>query len=372
MNGLGRIPIVAAVWVMVAACISTFGVEDAALPLKSVRFWAYQIQGLEEPGAVDALARSRYDLLVIEPTRTDASSPESKNFPMRQVVQKLKAGKASDGVHRKLVLAYIDIGEAEGWRWYWTWSRTWKKGSPRPADWPDFILGADPGGWSDNWVVAFWDPKWKDILLYGKNTPRDAGRDYASVLDEVVKDGFDGVYLDWVEAWEEKRVAAAARKAGLDPAAEMIKLIGEIRACGKRAKPDFLVFQQNSPGLIEGHPELAKVIDALGQEDIWWDGDPDVKWDDPAGYDRAVAKSDSKETVRRLKLFQDAGLPVFDVEYAVKHAGEAYETANRYGYITYCSRTPLSRLTTTLPPGLPKNQALRAREYLPSRLPLCR
>ena len=42
--------------------------EAEALPLDQVRFWAYQLQGLSETGAVDALVDSHYDLLVLEPT----------------------------------------------------------------------------------------------------------------------------------------------------------------------------------------------------------------------------------------------------------------------------------------------------------------
>ena len=46
------------------------------LPLSEVTYWAYQIQDISEPGAVDKLADSRYDMLVLEPTRTDWASDE--------------------------------------------------------------------------------------------------------------------------------------------------------------------------------------------------------------------------------------------------------------------------------------------------------
>ena len=39
-------------------------------PLATVRTWMYQIQGLEKRSEIDALAETRYDLLVIEPTFT--------------------------------------------------------------------------------------------------------------------------------------------------------------------------------------------------------------------------------------------------------------------------------------------------------------
>jgi cysteinyl-tRNA synthetase len=89
--------------------------------LDQVIYWAYQIQDLSDDGPVDTLVNSHYDMLVLEPTRTDWSS-DDKYFNTRDMVAYLKDSKASDGMHRKLVLAYIDIGEAEDWRWYWTWS----------------------------------------------------------------------------------------------------------------------------------------------------------------------------------------------------------------------------------------------------------
>jgi hypothetical protein len=36
-----------------------------------VRYWAYQIQAISQPGVVELRADSSYDMLVLEPTRTD-------------------------------------------------------------------------------------------------------------------------------------------------------------------------------------------------------------------------------------------------------------------------------------------------------------
>ncbi|GAI17477.1 unnamed protein product, partial [marine sediment metagenome] len=114
--------------------------------LDKVKYWAYQIQDISAPGAVDALANSHYDMLVVEPTRTDWSS-DDKYFDTKAMVQRLKNTRGSDGIHRKLIIAYVDIGEAEDWRWYWTWSEEWPQGGPRPDGWPDYILTRDPDGW---------------------------------------------------------------------------------------------------------------------------------------------------------------------------------------------------------------------------------
>jgi uncharacterized protein (TIGR01370 family) len=317
-----------------------------ALPLTAVRTWAYQIQGIDESGAVEALAAARYDLLVVEPTRTEKDTA----FDTPAMVRRLQASPAGEGQHRKLVLAYICPGEAEDWRWYWTWSKNWKKKRPRPADLPAFIVRPDPDGWSGCFPVAFWDPAWKDILLAGQNTPPTSGRPFRSVMDEVVQSGFDGVYLDWVEAYDDPVVKRAAKAAGIDPAKEMIKLIGEIRAYGRQQNPNFLVIQQNGSALLEGHPELLKVVDGIAQEDLWYSGKADSDWDNPRGHDRRTKPADTRELIRMLKPFRAAGKLVLTVDYTVQDAPETYRRARAEGFVPYCTRVSLGRLTTTPPP----------------------
>lgn len=318
--------------------------------LANVKFWCYQIQDINTPGAADALVNSYYDMVVLEPTRTDWSS-DDKYFDTKSLITQIKNSKASDGIHRKLVLAYIDIGEAEDWRWYWTWSQEWIIGQPRPADWPDYIICHDPDGWSGNYPVAYWDSRWKDIIIYGNNQNSSPYGDYNSVIDEVIKDGFDGIYLDWVEAFEDENVMAAAQAAGKDPAVEMIAFIQEMKQYAAVRNPDFLIIQQNAASLIDGHPELTNVIDAIAQEAIWYDGDADVDWQSPDGYDYVNESSLVNYYNDYLRLYRNANIPVFDCEYALNYAGEAYSKSNNKGYIPYATRRSLLQLTTTPPPG---------------------
>ncbi len=323
---------------------------SGAAPLSDVTYWAYQLQAISETDVISTLIASHYDMLVLEPTRTDWSSSD-KYFDTRGMVTQLKNSTGSDGTRRKLVIAYIDIGEAEDWRWYWTWSTEWDcQGNP-PADWPDYIITCDPDGWSGNYPVAFWDADWKDIVIYGENTGSHPDRDYSSVIDEVIKDGFDGIYLDWVEAFEDTHVISAALAAGLDPADEMITFIQEMRDYAAIRDPDFVIIQQNAASLIDGHPELTNVIDAIAQEAIWYDGSADVDWNDPEGYDWVNDSSLVSYYIGYLDQYLAAGLPVFDCEYALEYADTAYANAYSKGYIPYVTRRALSQLTTTPPPG---------------------
>ncbi len=315
-----------------------------------VAYWAYQIQGLSRPGMVDALAASHYDMLVLEPTRTDWSS-DDRHFDTRAMVARLKASYASDGVHRKLIIAYIDIGEAEDWRWYWTWSLNWDCQGDPPADWPGYILICDPDGWGGNYPVAYWDAGWRDIVIYGQNQSGHPDRDYASVLGQVIQDGFDGVYLDWVEGYENERVAAKAQAAGKDAAAEMVAFVQEIRDYALARNPNFVIIQQNAAALIDGHPQLLSAIDALAQESVWYDGDATDRWDDVDGYDWPNDVALTDYYTGYLDRYLAAGVPVFVCEYALSYANMAYGNALSRGYVPYVTRRSLGMLTGTTPPG---------------------
>ncbi|MCI0471716.1 MAG: endo alpha-1,4 polygalactosaminidase, partial [Candidatus Aminicenantes bacterium] len=85
---------------------------------------------------------------------------------------------------RRLVLAYLSIGEAENYRWYW--QAGWKPGNP---SW----LGAENPDWKGNYAVSYWASEWQAIVF--------------QYVDAIIAAGFDGVYLDKIdeyEYWEEK------------------------------------------------------------------------------------------------------------------------------------------------------------------------
>jgi cysteinyl-tRNA synthetase len=323
------------------------------LPLAQVQFWGYQIQSLDVESAIDVLAASRYDMLVLEPTRTDV---DAADFDTKAMVDRLKATRAHDGVHRKLVIAYLDIGEAEDWRWYWTWSKEAEEAQiPKdvdlPDDWPDYIVARDPDGWVGNYPVAYWESEWKDIIIYGQNQETTAEHDFTSAVDELILDGFDGIYLDWVEGFENEHVIAAAQAEGLDAAEEMIRFIGELRDYARGRDPDFLVIQQNAAALIDGRPELLNEIDAIAQEGIWFDGGATDDWDELTDYWETDAELTS-EYIGFLDRYLAGGIPVFACEYALEdNAAEAYTRAADRGYVGYVTRRSLSRLTDTPPPG---------------------
>ena len=123
---------------------------------------------------ITAISESDYDVVIIDMFFNDGT-PYSKSM-----IQQLKT--KSNGAKR-LVVAYMSIGEAENYRYYW--NTNWNKEKP---DW----LDKENKNWRGNFKVKYWQSDWQDII-YGQND---------SYLDRIVASGYDGVYLDIVDAFE--------------------------------------------------------------------------------------------------------------------------------------------------------------------------
>ncbi|MDW7731756.1 MAG: endo alpha-1,4 polygalactosaminidase [Methanolobus sp.] len=122
---------------------------------------------------LESLQETDYDVILIDLFYEDASLTSDD-------VASLKA-KANGG--SRLVIAYMSIGEAEDYRYYW--GDSWHVGSPT---W----LEAENPEWEGNYKVRYWDKEWGDII-YG---------DEGTYLDRIIDAGFDGVYLDIIDAFE--------------------------------------------------------------------------------------------------------------------------------------------------------------------------
>ena len=302
--------------------------------LADVRYWAYQIQGLENEGAIEALTSSRYDLVVIEPTRTNVGS---EDFDTREAVNRIHASPSSLGDRSKMVLAYLDIGQAEDYRTYW--QDDWEPPRAGVRGTPDFLLSVDPDGWSGNYPVAYWDQRWKDLVIYNED----------SLLNLVLEDGFDGIYLDWVEAFDDVSVIAAAELAGIEPAGEMVAFIREMRDYVAERHPNFVIVAQNGADLVDDHAEYLDVIDGLAQEDLSFYGEADTDWDDDASGDIRQNPGYHEYLTGVLWRYVEVGVPTFCVQYAREQANveQALRDAEQVGCVPYVTLTPLDRLTDT-------------------------
>jgi uncharacterized protein (TIGR01370 family) len=331
-----------------AAIIESGAAPDELSPsearLAGVDQWLYLIDVNLEPETVEQIADSDYDLVVLD---FIASEENNIGYPMAEVVAQLHTAP-----HPKLVLAYIDIGQAESYRTYW--QPGWGIGNP------EWIVGADPDGWEGNFPVAYWHDDWREIWL---------GPD--GYLQAILEAGFDGIYLDWVEAYSDPNVIALAAHEDLDPRQEMIWWVGDIADFGRNQQEDFIVIGQNAAELAESDEYLA-VIDAIAQEQTWFDGSADneppgdcslprteAEVDTPAyrntlspacraqydQYPDSTLHVSSEEYLHYLTLARDKGELIFTVDYALdpENVAWVYQTARSFGFVPFAGSRALDQ-----------------------------
>lgn len=121
---------------------------------------------------LDKLAATYYDVLIVDLYYgTEPLTPEE-----------VKALQHKPNGAQRQVFAYMSVGEAETYRPYWQGS--WGVKMP---DW----LAAKNDDWADNYKVKYWRPEWRQIL-YGSQE---------AYLDRILSAGFDGAFLDVVDAY---------------------------------------------------------------------------------------------------------------------------------------------------------------------------
>tara|TARA_R110002049_G_scaffold181457_3_gene348894 strand:- start:947 stop:1930 length:984 start_codon:yes stop_codon:yes gene_type:complete len=123
---------------------------------------------------IDALTATNYDLLIIDLFFSDGTP-----FSAAEISQ-LK-NKANGG--KRLVISYMSIGEAENYRYYW--QAAWNTNKP-------IWMDAENPDWVGNFKVKYWNTAWQDII-YGNDS---------SYIKKILDTGFDGVYLDIIDAFE--------------------------------------------------------------------------------------------------------------------------------------------------------------------------
>jgi cysteinyl-tRNA synthetase len=289
---------IAVLMLVAAAAVSGSFAEDGlqafcrdSIRGQRINSWAYQLQRIDP----ERIARSSADLVVIDYSRdgTDANA-----FAPDTVAQmRLKP----DG-GRRLVLGYLSIGEAESYRFYWR--EDWEA---NPPPW----LGPENPDWPRNYKVRYWDEDWHKIIFGAPS----------SYLDKIVAAGFDGIYLDLVDAfdfWEDRRPNAAA---------EMVQFIRRIADHARKTNPDFVVVSQNGEQLVE-FPQYLNVIDAIAKEDLFYGIE---------GEGVANRPDQTANSLRLLRLAQKANRPVLAIEYVAgpesKTAAEKFRAAGVIGIV---------------------------------------
>ncbi|WP_320169590.1 MJ1477/TM1410 family putative glycoside hydrolase [Maridesulfovibrio sp.] len=192
---------------------------------------------LQNPSTA-AIAESPYQLIVTDYSK---DGTDNRKFTAEEVAIMHR--------YKKTVLCYFSIGEAENYRFYW--DKGWDENHPT-------FLGPENKDWPGNFKVRYWSEDWWEKAL-------------KPYMDRILEAGFDGVYLDIVDAywfWHEQGEDVK------DTADRMIKLIVRIADyCRKRAGSNFIICPQNGMGVFEScSPEYReayfKTIDMVGLESL--------------------------------------------------------------------------------------------------------
>lgn len=282
------------VLLLVAACGT--GSPPPTPDWLAVNDFLYQLQRADP----ERIGETAYDLVVI---------PIGAAGGSREVIEKLKHSPGGE----KIVLCYMSIGQAEDYRFYW--QPAWKENPP------PWLAEPDPD-WSGDYWVRFWDPEWQAII-YG--SPE-------SYLDRILELGFDGVYLDRVDAyeyWQERGRETAAR--------EMADFVISLAEYARARHPGFGVFPQNAEELGLLFPDYLETVTGIGVEDLYY------------GYPRDNAPSPPGWTAQReavLDRWVAAGKLVLTIDYTriPEQIDDAYARAQKRGYIPFVTVRSLGLL----------------------------
>jgi len=273
--------------------------------LSAVNDFLYQLQNLD----LTAIGDTAYDLVIMD---YSAEGDDETAFTPAQIA----ALQHSPGGAR-IVLAYMSIGEAENYRFYW--DEGWDAdGDGQPDAGAPPWLDVENPHWEGNYKVRYWDPAWQTIIL--------------SYTNRLLSAGFDGAYLDIIDAYEyyaEQGRATASQ--------DMADFVAAIRAHARASDPNFAVFPQNAPELAAEIPAYLSSVDGIGQEDIYYGYDDDDVMTPPAI---------TAELEGYLDLFRNAGKLVLTVDYATTpaHVDDAYAKSQAKGYVPFCTVRDLDQL----------------------------
>jgi len=293
-----------------------------------ISHWCYLLQGRNgHPLDPATVAAADAELAVMDYSADGSANGE---FTAEQIASVKASG--------KVVLAYMSIGEAEDYRFYWNQTWTTKTGKLTPNA-PTWLAKQDPD-WHGNFKVRYWMPEWQQII-FGNDTDTAA----KSYLDRIIDAGFDGVYLDIIDAFETFGPDSGENPERPTAAADMAQFVEALANYARttRGKTNFIVVPQNGSNLVEEitapqKNEYFAAIDAIGAEDTFFYGRKNMN----------NAWNPQKYTIQCLTEFSDAAKPVLAIEYVNQRGKEKrFKTAaeNR-GWLPLVSVRALDRVLT--------------------------
>jgi cysteinyl-tRNA synthetase len=201
------------------------------------------------------------------------------------------------------VLAYLSVGEAEKYRRYFS-----------QLQGTDLIIEENPD-WSENFRVKFWKPLWKRILS-----------DYSK---EILNKGFDGLFVDIVDAWENFPESEINKRKE-----QMESLLIDLAKKMLSHDQGHWLMIQNSHELLE-NPCLEKLTTGINQESLfasWAEAEIDPEWQ----RNKILALEDLRRRGKLITLIEYTRNPIDMVRIRMRAA--------MHGFTPYFSVKELDRI----------------------------
>lgn len=308
--------LIAVVWL--AGCLDEDIVIQQHLtdvPPGSINNFAYQLQDID----LAAMEDTGFDLVIIDYSQ---DGDDESRFAAAEI-SALK-NSVDDG-NPRVVLAYMSIGEAEDYRWYWNngWDAD-HDGQPDSSA-PSWLGPSNPD-WVGNYKVRYWESDWQSII-YGSST---------SYLDKIIEAGFDGVYLDIIDAyeyWGPDGESGVDRGTAEQEMVDFVKMIASYARIAK-VRTDFWVIPQNGEALAS-HSDYVQIVTGIGKEDLWYDDNSPQ----PSSY--------TAEAIAYLDVFRQSDKLVLVTDYVTQEnlIDDFYSKAESKSYVPYATVRDLDSLT---------------------------
>lgn len=281
-------------WLLLAAVGQA---EPVHRDWSGVTSFVYQLQDLD----FSRVRECDPDLVIMDYS-ADGSSQQ------RYSPEQLESLRERAGGKRRLLLAYLCLGEAEEYRFYWKGKR-----QARREGW----LGRSNRDWPEHHRARFWLPTWQTHM--------------DRYLDQILEAGFDGVYLDRVDVY---------REVDLNPGLARERMLAFVQRLAERARSkegkDFGVFVQNAEELLED-PSYLSLLTGVGRESVYYEARPDRS---------GLPHKYSAEVEQTLDRAVAAGKLVLSVDYPrnSRQAAQARSRARARGYLHFAALRELDCL----------------------------
>ena len=280
----------------IASPTANAGSKEMRRPWSAIHNWTYW---LNNPN-LQQLAATNFELIVVDYS-ADGSAPRA--FSSAQIHTLRNA------TCQRRVMAYLSIGQAESYRGYW--QQGWRQGTPAWLDAPD-------PNWANNYWVHYWDSAWQQIIY--------------RYIDDIIAAGFDGIYLDRVDAYEESYAAGHED--------DMVRFIMNLAHYGRVHSPlgeDFGVIVQNAENLAMKHKDYVQTVTGIGREEVYIQA-----------TNRPTSASERTDAESLLDIFRQnsRGKLVLTIDYANQAdlINTAYNQSRVKAYIPYVAPVGLDRL----------------------------